>query len=91
MDKTLKVLLILIFLALTANLFRPVFSPRQASADEPYQVAVLKSEFSYKMNELAGQISKLEQKFNNHTHSLKVCSCESGGAKVNVDTSKPQK
>lgn len=90
MDKTLKVLLILIFLALTANLFRPVFSPRQASADEPYQVAVLKTEFSYKMNQLTDQISKLEHKFDSHTHKLKVCSCEDGGAKVNVDTSKPQ-
>lgn len=89
MDKTLKVLLMLIFLALTANLFRPVFSPRQASADEPYQVAVLKSEFSYKMNQLNDRLDKMERKFNNHTHKIKVCSCESGGAKVTVETSKP--
>jgi Skp family chaperone for outer membrane proteins len=100
MDKTSKVLLVLVFLALTANFFKPVFYPKRAFADQPYQVAVLKSEFNYKLNKLIEQvqtsdqrlekmIKKLEQKFDKHTHKLDTCGCEEGAGIVNVETSKP--
>ncbi len=100
MDKTSKVLLVLVFLALTANFLKPVFYPKRAFADEPYQVAILKSEFAYKLNKLREQVQQADQKlereieevdkkFNKHTHKLEVCVCEPGTAKANVETSKP--
>ena len=100
MDRASKILLVLIFLALTANFFKPLFYPRRAFADQPYQVAVLKSEFVFKLNKLTGQvqetdrmlekkIEEVEKKFNTHTHKLEICGCEEGAGKVNVETSKP--
>ena len=62
MDRTSKILLGLIFLALTANFLKPFFYPKRAFADEPYQVAVLKSEFAYKLNKLADRVGEVEQK-----------------------------
>ena len=100
MDKTSKVLLVLIFLALTANFFKPLFLPKRAFADEPYQVAVLKSEFVFKLNKLTEEVHKddlnldekieeVGKKFNKHTHKLEDCNCEEGAGKVITETSNP--
>ena len=87
MDKTSKILLVLVFLALTANFFRPIFFPPQVSAGEPYQVAVLKSQFRFVTNKLQDSIQELENRFEKHTHSVKVTS---GTSTVTVKTSKPE-
>lgn len=90
MDRTSKILLLLVFLALTANLFQPLFFPRQARADEVYQVAVLSSTFRVAIRKLEAQINEVYQKFEKHTHKLKVCACDSDDAKVTVETSKAE-
>ena len=90
MDKTSKILLVLVFLALTANFFRPLFFPPQVSAGEPYQVAVLKTEFRFVTNKLQDTIQKLEHRFEKHTHSVKVSKSDSGTSMVTVKTSKPE-
>lgn len=90
MDRTSKILLGLIFWVLIATLFRPLFFPGQARADEPYQVAsVLRSEFRVVTKKLMDRVEEVDRKFDKHTHKLEVCSCEEGVAKIKVTTSKP--
>ncbi len=89
MDKTSKILLLLVFLALTANLLRPLFFPGRASADEPYQVAVLKSRFNRAVKDLEGQIQKLEMQFEKHNHKIEVCDCDPDVPRMMVETSTP--
>jgi hypothetical protein len=90
MDRTSKILLALIFLALTTNFFKPLFFPKRADAEKPYQVAVLKSEFRHVTNQMEDKISKLTDTFAKHTHKIKICSCDSEASKINVKTSKPE-
>jgi hypothetical protein len=80
----------LVFLALVANLFRPVIFPRRACAEEPYQVAVLKTEFRYVVNKLEERVQALEKKFEKHTHQVDIYRCKDDAEKVKVKTSKPQ-
>lgn len=48
MNRMLKVILLLIFLVLAANFFKPVIFPA-VHAEEPYQVAVLKGRLKASM------------------------------------------
>ncbi len=89
MNRTPKITLLLIFLALTANFFRPLFFPRQVHADEPYQVAVLKGRLKASMMRVEEIIQELEQKVDNHTHKIKIYKCDPSVSKVEVETSKP--
>ena len=90
MDRTSNILILLIFLALIANLFQPLFFPGPAGADEPYQVAIRRGQLRDVERKLKEKVQKVRQKFDAHTHKIKICKCDSDVLGIKIETSKPK-